>query len=98
MKNTRRARSVGHGRPPSDRTGIGGTRRTGDRDRPQAPIRSKIAPTATELQLDVTKEEDGRSASVKSRDVGEVDIVANNTGYFRIVRSMNWICRRGERR
>jgi NAD(P)-dependent dehydrogenase (short-subunit alcohol dehydrogenase family) len=42
----------------------------------------KIGPTATALQLDVTQEEDWRSASVKSRDVGEVDIVVNNAGYF----------------
>src|ERR1700693_6362405 len=42
----------------------------------------KIGPTATALQLDVTLEEDWRSASVKSRDVGEVDIVVNNAGYF----------------
>ena len=34
---------------------------------------SKIGPTATALQLDVAQEEDWRSASVKSRDVGEVD-------------------------
>jgi 3-oxoacyl-[acyl-carrier protein] reductase len=30
----------------------------------------------------VTQEEDGRSVSIKSRDVGEVDIVVNNAGYF----------------
>jgi NAD(P)-dependent dehydrogenase (short-subunit alcohol dehydrogenase family) len=42
----------------------------------------KIGPTATALQLDVTQEEDWRSASVKARDVGEVDIVVNNAGYF----------------
>ncbi len=42
----------------------------------------KIGPMATSLRLDVTQEEDWRSASVKSRDVGEVDIVVNNAGYF----------------
>jgi NAD(P)-dependent dehydrogenase (short-subunit alcohol dehydrogenase family) len=42
----------------------------------------KIGPTASALQLDVTQEEDWRSASVKSRDVGEVDIVVNDAGYF----------------
>src|SRR6201987_4506896 len=42
----------------------------------------KIGPAATALQLDVTQEEDWRSVSVKSRDVGEVDIVVNNAGYF----------------
>src|SRR5947199_8845703 len=34
------------------------------------------------FQLDVTQEEDWRSVSVKSRDVGDVDIVVNNAGYF----------------
>jgi 3-oxoacyl-[acyl-carrier protein] reductase len=42
----------------------------------------KIGPTAHALQLDVTQEEDWRSVSVKSRDVGDVDIVVNNAGYF----------------
>jgi NAD(P)-dependent dehydrogenase (short-subunit alcohol dehydrogenase family) len=52
-----------------------------DLNLPQETAR-KIGPTATALQLDVTQEEDWRSASVKSRDVGEVDIVVNNAGYF----------------
>ena len=42
----------------------------------------KIGPTAHAFQLDVTQEENRRSVSVTSRDVGEVDIVANNAGYF----------------
>src|ERR1700684_1093268 len=42
----------------------------------------KIGPTAHAFQLDVTQEEDWRSVSVKSRDVGEVGIVVNNAGYF----------------
>jgi NAD(P)-dependent dehydrogenase (short-subunit alcohol dehydrogenase family) len=42
----------------------------------------KIGPTAYAFQLDVTQEEDWRSVSLKSRDVGEVDIVVNNAGYF----------------
>src|SRR6516225_2099423 len=42
----------------------------------------KIGPAAHAFQLDVTQEEDWRSASVKSRDVGDVDIVVNNAGYF----------------
>ena len=42
----------------------------------------KIGPTAHAFQLDVTQEEDWRSVSVKSRDVGDVDIVVNNAGYF----------------
>ena len=43
--------------------------------------RTKIE-TAHAFQLDVTQEEDWRSVSVKSRDVGDVDIVVNNAGYF----------------
>jgi NAD(P)-dependent dehydrogenase (short-subunit alcohol dehydrogenase family) len=42
----------------------------------------KIGPSAYALELDVTREEDWRSVSLKSREVGEVDIVANNAGYF----------------
>src|ERR1700722_6368743 len=42
----------------------------------------KIGATATPLQLDVAQEEDWRSVSVRSRDIGEVDIVVNNAGYF----------------
>ena len=42
----------------------------------------KIGPTAHAFQLDVTQEEDWRAVSVKSRDVGDVDIVVNNAGYF----------------
>jgi len=42
----------------------------------------KIGPLAHAFQLDVTQEEDWRSVSVKSRDVGDVDIVVNNAGYF----------------
>lgn len=42
---------------------------------------SKIGPTAYALELDVTQEEQWRSAAVKARDVGEVDIVVNNAGY-----------------
>lgn len=42
----------------------------------------KIGDSAIPLQLDVTQEADWRSASVKSLEVGEVDIVVNNAGYF----------------
>jgi NAD(P)-dependent dehydrogenase (short-subunit alcohol dehydrogenase family) len=42
----------------------------------------KIGPTAHALQLDVTQEEQWRSAAAKIRDVGEVDIVENNAGYL----------------
>src|SRR6202163_1689221 len=52
-----------------------------DLTRPHETI-EKIGPTAHAFQLDVTQEEDWRSVSVKSRDVGDVDIVVNNSGYF----------------
>jgi NAD(P)-dependent dehydrogenase (short-subunit alcohol dehydrogenase family) len=42
----------------------------------------KIGPTGYAFQLDVTEEENWRSVSLKSRDVGQVDIVVNNAGYF----------------
>jgi NAD(P)-dependent dehydrogenase (short-subunit alcohol dehydrogenase family) len=42
----------------------------------------KIGAAATPLQLDVTQEEDWSSVSIKCLDVGEVDIVVNNAGYF----------------
>src|SRR6266436_1432333 len=48
---------------------------------PQGTV-NKIGPTGHPFQLDVTQEEDWRSLSLKSRDVGEVDIVVNNAGYF----------------
>src|SRR2546426_8202181 len=49
---------------------------------PPQETAEKIGPKAHAFQLDVTQEEDWRSVSLKSRDVGEVDIVVNNTGYF----------------
>ena len=39
---------------------------------------NKIGPTAQAFQLDVTNEEDWRSLSLSSRDLGGVDIVVNN--------------------
>src|SRR6202043_1600339 len=42
----------------------------------------KIGPEAFALQLDVTREEDWRSVSLKTREIGDVDIVVNNAGYF----------------
>src|SRR6202451_3260812 len=42
----------------------------------------RIGPTAHALQLDGTQEEQWRSAAARIRDVGEVDIVVNNAGYF----------------
>jgi NAD(P)-dependent dehydrogenase (short-subunit alcohol dehydrogenase family) len=50
--------------------------------KPPQETAGKIGPTATALQLDVAQKEDWRSASVRSLDVGEVDIVVNNAGYF----------------
>jgi NAD(P)-dependent dehydrogenase (short-subunit alcohol dehydrogenase family) len=43
---------------------------------------NKIGPSAHAFQLDVTQEEDWRSVSLKIQEVGEVDIVVNNAGYF----------------
>jgi NAD(P)-dependent dehydrogenase (short-subunit alcohol dehydrogenase family) len=43
---------------------------------------NQIGPKASAFQLDVTREEDWRSVADKSRDMGEVDIVVNNAGYF----------------
>jgi 3-oxoacyl-[acyl-carrier protein] reductase len=42
----------------------------------------KIGASAFALPLDVIKEDDWRSVLEKSRDVGDVDIVVNNAGYF----------------
>ena len=42
----------------------------------------KIGPTARALQLNVTQEEDWRSALATSFELGGVDIVVNNAGYF----------------
>ena len=43
---------------------------------------TKIGATAHAFKLDVTREEDWRSVAAKTREVGEVDIVVNNAGYF----------------
>ena len=43
---------------------------------------AKIGSSAVALKLDVTQEDDWRSALLKSRETGEVDIVVNNAGYF----------------
>jgi 3-oxoacyl-[acyl-carrier protein] reductase len=42
----------------------------------------RIVPKAYALQLDVTREEDWQSVSLKGREIGDVDIVVNNAGYF----------------
>jgi NAD(P)-dependent dehydrogenase (short-subunit alcohol dehydrogenase family) len=49
---------------------------------PPRETAAKIGPTAFALQLDVTQEDHWRSIAAKARDVGEVDIVVNNAGYF----------------
>jgi NAD(P)-dependent dehydrogenase (short-subunit alcohol dehydrogenase family) len=41
-----------------------------------------IGPEALALQLDVTREEDWRSVAGKAQNLGNVDIVVNNAGYF----------------
>lgn len=42
----------------------------------------KIGPAAYALELDVTQEDQWRLVAAKTRDVGDVDIVVNNAGYF----------------
>jgi NAD(P)-dependent dehydrogenase (short-subunit alcohol dehydrogenase family) len=42
----------------------------------------EIAPGAYAIQLDVTQEEHWRSVASKAQDLGDVDIVVNNAGYF----------------
>src|SRR5246127_4861140 len=42
----------------------------------------KIGPETFALQLDVTREEDWRSVAGQAQDLGDVDIVVNNAGYF----------------
>lgn len=48
---------------------------------PQETVK-EIGSKAHALQLDVTKEEEWRSVAAKSKDLGCVDIVVNNAGYF----------------
>lgn len=43
---------------------------------------STIGPTAYAFQLDVSKEKDWRSVSDRSKEIGDVDIVVNNAGFF----------------
>src|SRR5258706_12694342 len=43
---------------------------------------AKIGRGAHGIHLDVTQEEAWRSVALESRQVGEVDIVVNNAGYF----------------
>jgi 3-oxoacyl-[acyl-carrier protein] reductase len=42
----------------------------------------KIRPAGYALERDVTQEEQWRSVASQAREVGEVDIVVNNAGYF----------------
>jgi NAD(P)-dependent dehydrogenase (short-subunit alcohol dehydrogenase family) len=48
---------------------------------PQETLK-KIGPTASGYPLDVTKEDDWQSLSLKTEALGGVDIVVNNAGYF----------------
>jgi NAD(P)-dependent dehydrogenase (short-subunit alcohol dehydrogenase family) len=48
---------------------------------PQETV-DKIGPAAHAFQLDVAREEGWRSVTSQCRDVGDVDIVVNNAGYF----------------
>src|SRR5258705_1237699 len=48
---------------------------------PQETV-NMIGTTAHAFQLDVTKEEDWHSVFLKSQELGGVDIVVNNAGYF----------------
>lgn len=50
--------------------------------KPPIETTDKIGPTGYAVQLDVTREEDWRSVSLKSREIGDIDIVVNNAGYF----------------
>ncbi len=50
--------------------------------RPPNDTVEKIGPSGHALELDVTQEEQWRSVAGKAREVGEVDIVVNNAGYF----------------
>jgi 3-oxoacyl-[acyl-carrier protein] reductase len=43
---------------------------------------SRIGPAAYGFRLDVTQEDAWRSVALASRDLGDVDIVVNNAGYF----------------
>ena len=49
---------------------------------PPRETASKIGPAGYALALDVTDEEQWRSVAAQARDVGDVDIVVNNAGYF----------------
>ena len=48
---------------------------------PQETLK-KIGPAASGYSLDVTKEDDWQSLSLKTETLGGVDIVVNNAGYF----------------
>src|ERR1700730_17607949 len=50
--------------------------------KPPYEIAGKIGPTAYALELDVTQEEQWRTVAANTLDVGAVDIVINNAGYF----------------
>jgi NAD(P)-dependent dehydrogenase (short-subunit alcohol dehydrogenase family) len=52
-----------------------------DLDLPHETV-NKIGPKAHAFRLDVTEEEDWRLVASECREIGDVDIVVNNAGYF----------------
>ena len=50
--------------------------------KPPHETAGQIGSTASALELDVTQEEQWRSVAAQARELGEVDIVVNNAGYF----------------
>jgi NAD(P)-dependent dehydrogenase (short-subunit alcohol dehydrogenase family) len=49
---------------------------------PPLETASKIGSTGNALALDVTEEEQWRSVAAQAENIGDVDIVVNNAGYF----------------
>jgi NAD(P)-dependent dehydrogenase (short-subunit alcohol dehydrogenase family) len=50
--------------------------------KPPRETLGRIGSTASAFELDVTQEEQWRSVAAQTRELGEVDIVVNNAGYF----------------
>ncbi|HET7892606.1 MAG TPA: SDR family oxidoreductase [Candidatus Sulfotelmatobacter sp.] len=87
-RNTRRTRGLGDWSQPSIGQAIAlalaerGAQVIATDLHPPEDTANKIGPRASAFQLDVIREQDWRSVAAKSRDLGEVDIVVNNAGYF----------------
>ena len=64
---------------------------------PPLETAQKIGSADFALQLDVTQEEQWRSAAAKARNTGDVDIVVNKLAISPTARSTNWIWRHGAR-